>query len=344
MPRRAARSLTLCTGSQVPLPLLVPSFSSKGFPTLEDDESGATRSEANAPFEVTNAVLEESLLISAFDIFHDYIPAPKGMLSNAEVVFIDSGGYEKLPFFDSTEPLYHPFPNPPFELEDYRSVLGSFDDALPLVTASPDWHTEKLSIAEQIAFAQEFLADYPFTKSFIIKPGTRAYVRVPDVVPSIEDLNAFDIVGVTEKDLGQNLKSRLKTLAELRAALDRVGLDMIPIHVWGGLDPVITPLYFFAGGEIFDGLSWLRYAFHKGMLVYRDEWQVLDGGVTRSLKHSRMQVWFNNLSELTRLTSSLRMFEASGRTNFAAFDWHREELERAFHELAAEIPEMKGVD
>ena len=255
MPKGPARLLRLTTGAQVPLPLLVPSFSSKGFPTFTEKETDTIRSEAYTPFTVTNPVLEESLLISAFDVFHRYIPVSQGTLSSTEVVFLDSGGYEKLPFFDSTEPLYHPFPNPPFELDDYRSVLDSLDDALPIVVASPDWHTQSHSIPEQISFAQDFLGGSPFTKSFIIKPGARSHVKVADVAGSIEDLNAFDIVGVTEKDLGQNLKGRLRTLAELRAALDRAGLEMTPIQVWGGLDPVITPLYFFAGAEIFDGLS-----------------------------------------------------------------------------------------
>ena len=338
--RQGGRGLRLANGSQVPLPILVPSFSSKGFPTHKDEDLKQIVSDAYSPFKSASAILEEAFLLSAFDLHHGFLPATNADLHNSEIVFIDSGGYEKSPFFDATEPIHHPFPNPPFSLDDYSSVLKSLDTRLPIVVASPDWHTLKDSIDQQISFAQDFLAPFAFSKNFILKPGDKTYLRVEDLMPHIGSLNAFDILGVTEKELGRNLKDRLRAVAKLRVALDDVGLGQMPIHIWGGLDPVITPLYFFAGAEIFDGLSWLRYAFHRGTAIYRDAKQILDGGVGRSYGHSHMQVLVENLSVLRRLTASLRMFEEKGRADFAAFEWHGDDFKRAFQELTAEIPEM----
>ncbi len=49
----------------------------------------------------------------------------------------------------------------------------------------------------------------------------------------------------------------MQNIAKLRKALDKAGLN-IPLHVFGSLDTVTTPLYFLAGADIFDGLTWLR--------------------------------------------------------------------------------------
>ncbi len=332
------KKMKLVDGSSVTLPRLVPSFSSKGFPWYK--EGSKTLSEVNEPFHLMNGSLEESFLVSAHDLHHGLITCGKSHLSNAETVFLDSGGYEKKPFFEATEPALYPYPKLDYEVEDYRSVLEGLDGSLPLVVTNPDWHKEGSEAPDQIAFAQEFLADFgSFTKSMILKPtGKAKYFSVESVATCIRDLAAFQLVGVTEKELGRTLKERLKTVAELRRDLNRADLSHMPIHVWGGLDPVITPLYFFAGADIFDGLSWLRYVFHAGAATYRDAWQILDGGNLRSFDQSRREVLIKNLSELRRLTAALKHFRDSDGPDFGMFDWHRSELERAYDEMRNEIP------
>jgi hypothetical protein len=63
------------------------------------------------------------------------------------------------------------------------------------------------------------------------------------------------------------MSARVAFVAALRDGLDNAGVD-VPIHVFGGLDPQMTPLYCAAGADIFDGLSWLRYAFEGTAGVY----------------------------------------------------------------------------
>ncbi|MDW3181367.1 hypothetical protein [Roseobacter sp.] len=67
----------------------------------------------------------------------------------------------------------------------------------------------------------------------------------------------------TEKEIGASTKDRLTFLAAFRDLLDEAGMETA-IHVFGGLDPLMTPLYFLAGADVFDGLSWLGYAFKMG--------------------------------------------------------------------------------
>ena len=80
------------------------------------------------------------------------------------------------------------------------------------------------------------------------------------------ELSHFSIIGFTEKELGPSLLKRMTAIARVRRALKEVNLDL-PIHVFGSLDTISTPLYFLAGADIFDGLTWLRYAFRDGVRI-----------------------------------------------------------------------------
>jgi hypothetical protein len=281
-----------------------------------------------------------------------------------ELLFIDSGGYELSPDYDSTEPKQGVRECKPFRIEEYSKILGKLPQSLPIVATS--WDAPGKSVDEQIADAQRFFNSFPhLTRNFLIKPtgtetrkqkkkksaGTsgqkqtkhiaKKYIDVAkDVVPHIAKLRAFDILGVTEKELGKDLLHRLQSLARLRAAMDREDLT-IPIHVWGGLDPVITPLYFFAGAEIFDGVSWLRYAYHNGIAVYRDCCGILDGGI-EPMDHVRAKALFGNLSCLRRITNSLRLFVDKGGDDFNVFEWNADAYRRAYNVLGTEVPELRG--
>ncbi len=60
-------------------PLIVPSFSSKGFP------------EVKKIIETLKELISGCLLISAYDIHYEHV---SGDVSFAELIFLDSGGYE----------------------------------------------------------------------------------------------------------------------------------------------------------------------------------------------------------------------------------------------------------
>ena len=168
-----------------------------------------------------------------------------------------------------------------------------------------------------------------------------AMLQLPQIVAHVGMLRAFHIVGVTEKELGKNLLDRLKKLAELRAAMDREGVA-VPIQVWGGLDPILSPLYFFAGAEIFDGVSWLRYAYHKGVAVYRNSYSALELGIETTSDHSQALVLNHNVNFLQRLATRLREFVDNGGGDFAMFDGQSHTFEQAYRTLCTKVPELRG--
>jgi hypothetical protein len=87
--QRLARASTLHhpLGSKIETPLLVPSFSSKGFGFAPD---GAA--EIRRILEVAAEYLTEAMLISAYDLWYKHLPRPDHAMT--ELAFVDSGGYE----------------------------------------------------------------------------------------------------------------------------------------------------------------------------------------------------------------------------------------------------------
>ena len=337
-------------GGVVDLPLLVPSFSSKGFRYFtEKTKTGKiTLSETTTALESLAGFLEESFLLSAFDIHHGHFREYKTSLSNSALIFYDSGAYELSDEFDSSEPKITSVRDLDFEKSDYLSVLKdtySSHAEYPLVVANFDWETRQKPFIEQIHAARKLFADFPkWSSNLILKPQTPrgSVVRIRDVVPIIEELREFDVIGVTEKELGKNLKDRLQRLAKLRLALSDHGISN-PIHVWGGLDPLVTPLYYFAGADIFDGVSWLRYAYHNGVAVNRESSPILSGSITTPYDHVVALTRHQNLVVLQGLSMSLRSFANSPTPNFKFFASQAKPLKKAYENMSTLIPRIKDL-
>src|SRR5260370_40832146 len=84
-----SRVLTHPSGVKFTTRILVPSFSSKGFPSVRSGKSSVARA-----LETTSEWLTDTMLISAYDILHKQIPSPTRLLCMPELTLPDSGGYE----------------------------------------------------------------------------------------------------------------------------------------------------------------------------------------------------------------------------------------------------------
>ena len=115
-----------------------------------------------------------------------------------------------------------------------------------------------MAIGDQIIAALS-ARDPRLGSAFLLKPRNGDSLTIESIAEHAAMLRHFDIVGVTEKEAGRTFFERLTFVARLRALLDLNEIDK-PIHVFGGLDPFMTPLYFLAGADIVDGLTWLRMA------------------------------------------------------------------------------------
>lgn len=296
-------------------PLLVPSVSSKGFGPVDLGDG-----QVPAPVAVLQLFggesFYEALLVSGYDIAFGQVLEPssfrEGFVRSPYAIprflIIDSGWYEATPGSDQGEPYEERREPRTWSLAQYRELIESLDPDLKAALVSFDTHAP---YEEQIAAGQAFFADYEkFVRILMLKPpgaGSYHQNQVKHLVPVADRLKAFDIIGLTEKELGNTILNRLKTLVELSEALEEAGVDA-PIHVFGGLDPLFTPLYFAAGAEIFDGLSWQRYGYHEGIAVYGPSLPLIKRQFDKRLPFTLLDAQADNLDAIRQLSRELKIF------------------------------------
>jgi hypothetical protein len=245
-------------------PLLVPSFSSKGFPEVAEI------------VEYSSELVEGPVLISAYDLHYKEIAPPFDFSS---LIFLDSGGYEASKDVDLSDFGDRKHSPRNWSRKQHDAVIRAWNSRVPTILVSYDHPRERLPVAEQIQRARA-LAPYrkDVLREVLLKPETEIQTRlnVKNVASNVRSLTGFDVIGVTEKEIGSSVLDRMKNIASLRMALQDAGLDT-PIHVFGSLDTVTTPLYFLSGADIFDGLTWLRFAYRDGMTLYKQNFGAMEG-------------------------------------------------------------------
>lgn len=323
-------------------PLLVPSFSSKGFGTLEVRRTVRGRERVRIVSELTQVLdfigpsLTQSALFSAYDLYYGLLPRAFDHLDKPEVVFLDSGGYEASREYDEGQVLRPTYRHRRWSESHLRKLVGRLPRHLHLVIVS---HDKRGSVQHQAASAAKFFDRYPqHVHNFLIKPRLTKdrEVNVEHIIDSAQFLSRFDLIGVTEKELGNSLLNRLVAVNRLRCGLDSAGVSA-PVHVFGSLDPMTVPLYFAAGAEVFDGLSWLRYYYHDGLTVYRDHAGVLspNRGVQSRWDNVRAYAISENLACIRQLELDLRSFTM--KNDCSVFGRRAHDIERGLQALASSL-------
>jgi len=327
------------SGLSLETPLVIPSFSSKGFGKI-----GQRQTEVAQLLSTAAEILTGVYLISAFDLYYEQIPGPRDLPARPELIILDSGGYETSDEHDLSE-VYRPALDlKPWTQEMLADVLDKWPEELPAVFVSFDHHDSRRPVADQLAAARDlFKGRHHQLSCFLLKPETRDQLTLRDALGAAsaqaEELRAFDVVGVTEKELGSSPIERMKRIAKLRRSLDEAQVQA-PIHVFGALDPASVCLYYLAGAEMFDGLTWLRYAFfrdrdlNKDHCVYMHSYSVLDENLHLTDSKLRLRVLAQNYYYLEQLQNRLRDFHATG--NFAKLP-HSDFLRNACDTLDGEL-------
>lgn len=334
-----ARSSTIrhkASGVKIQTPLLVPSFSSKGFARSQKDE----KSEIGKILAFAADFLTETFLISAYDVYYGHIPTPRELPVIPELIFLDSGGYEISTDSDYSS-VIDPLPAPyKWDLSKLQSVLSSWPNECPLVIVSYDHHQERRSVDEQIINARKLFINYPqHLHLLLLKPATDTQnlldTVLKSVIADIEQLGSFDIVGVTEKELGHSMLDRMVQIARLRKAMDDADVQ-IPIHVFGSLDPISVCLYYISGAELFDGLTWIRYGYDDfGRCVYTHNLGVLKYGINVHDNLVKTRAISENYYCLQDLQRRLREFEATKK--WEKLSPHEKLIESACDSLATRL-------
>jgi len=319
-----------CADRTLESPLLVPSFSSKGSVEL------------STAFITLGEYLNEAYLLSAYDLQYGYIAPPDQEYS--EIVFIDSGGYEANKSVEMEDLGYIPSTPKSWEPNLHMAALNKWPKEVAAILVSYDHPEHRVPLTEQISAAKTLFAQFPgFGHEFLIKPETsnQKLVQLKNIAAHAGKLADFDVVGVTEQELGRSLFERMKSIATLRETLKGAGLEHLPVHVFGSLDPISTPLYFVAGADIFDGLTWLRYAYHEGRSLNHDDGIILKRNFKEPYTRGTVSNLADNLVYLMSLALQMRRYVDTGC--FSVFDFHKSIIERASVELQTALARRRGL-
>lgn len=276
-------------------PLLIPSFSSRGFPELSNI------------YETLSKYISDVSLVSAFDICNGYLDSEK--IYSSDTVFIDSGGYELKPVYDPIEAYYDNRSANNWSFTLYKDTLSKLSNFSDLVIVSYD-DLNKIPLEIQIANATELLEDSKFSLNFLWKPEPKEdfYGNPKSLVKYKEQLKKFRCLGVTDKELGDSLIDRCLKIIEIRATLIECECDDLPIHVFGCLDPLISLLFFLCGADVFDGLSWLRYVYQNNSLLYRQQFSIYNNNFNLSDQEICIASWIDNLEALCKLQNKMKNY------------------------------------
>ncbi|WFN36915.1 hypothetical protein L1994_00520 [Methanomicrobium antiquum] len=310
-------------------PLLVPSFSSQ-----------AGTIDSKKPEELQNSInnslsyISDGLLISAYDLhsFYDH-HSSDGLeidFSNLDFVIIDSGGYECLSENDSTDNgTQKNLPNEwndilfTHTVEKFLKNIELIKSKIPVILVSfdhPSIPNEEKTFLKQIYNAKNSFKGKNVVKNFLIKSENNDIIEIDKLLTYSDEFQYFDILGFTEKELGTSTLQRMCNIAKIRECLDKKELK-IPIHIFGSLDPVTTPLYYMAGADIFDGLSWLRYFYYQNYSGYNHSLGRLKWGIeypdNNLIYESRKEnyAYLKNLELVLRRLHKTQSFESFNELN-----------------------------
>ena len=319
----AARRAINFRGQEVErTPLLVPSFSSKGFPDVQKI------------IEYSSELIDGVTLISAYDLHYGKVSPD---ITFPSLLFLDSGGYEASRDWDLSDFQEREHTPSTWSQDLHEAQLAAWTSSVPTIAISYDHPKERLPIKQQIERARQMapLRD-DLIREILIKPETResSFLNISTITDNIHALADFDIIGVTEKEIGHSLMDRMKNIAKLRIGLSHAGLNQ-PIHVFGSLDTISTPLYFLAGADIFDGLTWLRFAFLNGLTIYKHNYSALQFGANARSHLIDGRCWNQNYYYIRELELEMRRF--LGSADYSDFRHHgalfKDTLQNVLEEL-----------
>lgn len=253
-------------------PLLVPSFSSKGNLLLSQPD-GKYISDNYSLLQQLDLRVSKSYLVSAYDIYYGFMPQDPNDMPETEYLFIDSGGYETNDSFDLSERNKFNYQVMPWDKDKMKEVYFNiiacpkFQSAVTILSIHDTVGPFDQQLAEAISLSKEFPNA---VINFIIKICFPFEYLLDEIDQAKTSLQSLQIIGITEKELGYTVRDRLQHLIQIKKILSSCGWNG-SIHIFGGLEPNLAKLYYLAGADIFDGLSWQRMFYRNNASLYNPE-------------------------------------------------------------------------
>lgn len=251
------RSLTL-RGKSMTLPAMI--FSLSSHETQLDPTSGIA---------LLGLATPPAGLVSAYDIYD--LRKDKELFQSIDVVrrsscvlVLDSGNYEAFRKSDVYDPKKH---KSGWRRERFLQIAArvSPDMAFSFDHPAPTGRANEIAdaiIASTQADEQDISGrDYPICP--IIHLPEKQSESIPRLASTIitRVVKALDpvMIAIPERELGDGIVERARTVREIRRALDSLG-KYYPLHLLGTGNPLSMMILSAFGADSFDGLEWCRTA------------------------------------------------------------------------------------
>jgi queuine/archaeosine tRNA-ribosyltransferase len=202
--------------------------------------------------EVLNAVDHSCFLISAYDVNNANVGEREEIIniiniakSKGKTVLMDSGNYESYWNKDRgwNKDLFHSI-----ILSLNVNIAFSYDNQNP--------GSDLKIIVDDIE--ETFRSNQEITSNTVISPIVHAPLELlPQVVTEVAKRLKPAIIAIPERELGEGIINRAKTLMKIRKSLNETG-EYVPIHLLGTGNPISLIIFSLAGADSFDGLEWCQ--------------------------------------------------------------------------------------
>lgn len=299
-------------------PMLVPSISSK----IE-----LPMGSYQYTIDIIRRIINGPFLVSAYDLYYNSIPEIE--INFPDLIFVDSGGYESGPEYDvgSRKSM-----SKEWTRDMHASIVKKWKNRIPTVMISFDHPPYDKSFETQVRYAKNLFEEKEgVLKEILIKPEpTTSWIDASRIVDNIELFKPFDIIGFTEKELGYSILERMVNIATIRKAMNEKNVNT-PIHIFGSLDTITTPLYFLSGADIFDGLSWLRFNYYRGDVLYNNSHGPKNYGIDKTLFEILISSLRDNYLYMLRLRLEMEKFADTG--DFNSFTANADFFQQSYDKL-----------
>lgn len=220
-----------------------------------------------------------AILISAYDAWKkkrdsSLSTSVKKLNSSTDILFLDSGNYEA----NRKDDLHSKKRKPNGWKKEYywkTTARISPDIAFTFDTVNPKGTPEKIAnrIAANFRADDRALIKRDYVLCPIIHLPKEHYGSISECAAQIVSsvANKIDpvMLAIPERELGDGLLERVKTVRDIRKALNELG-KYYPLHLLGTGNPISMIALAAAGADSFDGLEWCRTVadYDKGFLFH----------------------------------------------------------------------------
>jgi hypothetical protein len=254
-----------------------------------------TQIEPSATLELLKLAKPPAILISAYDLLRPErvkttsgrlsrkpkisdLSAIKDMRADGSVVLLDSGNYEAMRYKDDD------WKGNKKRLLEAQSLIDvdlafthdSFPKEVAIEKASSSERVDVIAAEYQRDIALVNCAVAPIIHAPRVSGNRYLYERLPEICCGVVKAVNPKLIAVAERELGDGIIERVRTIAKIRIALEAQGSTTL-LHVLGTGNPITMAFLSMAGADFFDGLEWCRTAIDgkRWRLYHFQQWDIL---------------------------------------------------------------------